>query len=93
MDDVLIQKIQLLKKQRNAVILAHNYVQPEIQDLADFLGDSLELSRRAATLNADVIVFCGVRFMAETAKLLSPDSVVLLPNSSASFPSSKPNRL
>ena len=86
MDDVLIQKIQLLKKQRNAVILAHNYVQPEIQDLADFLGDSLELSRRAATLNADVIVFCGVRFMAETAKLLSPDSVVLLPNSSASCP-------
>jgi len=79
----LLAEIDRLRKERNAVILAHYYQKPEIQDLADFVGDSLELSRKAAATDADVIVFSGVRFMAETAKILSPDKIVVLPDMDA----------
>ena len=75
----MIKKINELRKIRNAVILAHNYVLGEVQDIADFVGDSLELSIKAAATKSPVIVFCGVSFMAETAKLLAPESTVLLP--------------
>ncbi|MBR2626054.1 MAG: quinolinate synthase NadA [Lentisphaeria bacterium] len=75
----IVDEIKQLKKERNAVIMAHNYTLPEVQDIADFSGDSLELARIAAKINAEVIVLCGVRFMAETAKILSPAAKVLHP--------------
>jgi len=82
----LIEKIEQLKQKRNAIILAHNYQLGEIQDLADFQGDSLDLSRKAAATDAEVIVFCGVHFMAETAAILSPDKTVLLPDRNSGCP-------
>ncbi|MCO6401000.1 MAG: quinolinate synthase NadA [Verrucomicrobia bacterium] len=76
----ITEEIRELKEKRNAVILAHSYQRPEVQDIADFVGDSLGLARKAANTDAEVIVFCGVHFMAETASILSPDKKVLLPD-------------
>lgn len=86
MSTELIERIDDLKRKRGAVILAHNYQLPEVQNIADYTGDSLELSRKAAATDANVIVFCGVHFMAETAKILSPDKTVLIPDLKAGCP-------
>ena len=79
-------EILRLRDERRAIILSHNYQRDEVQEIADFVGDSLELSRKAATIDCDVIVFCGVNFMAESASILSPDKTVLLPESDANCP-------
>ncbi len=86
MSDPIVEKISGLKKKHNAIILAHNYQRGEIQDVADFVGDSLGLSQQAAKTDADLIVFCGVHFMAETAALLSPDKTVIMPDEHAGCP-------
>jgi len=82
----MVEKIQRMRKERRAVILAHNYQMAQVQDMADFVGDSLELSQKAAGLDAEVIVFCGVHFMAETAAILAPEKSVLIPDVRAGCP-------
>lgn len=86
MDRAISEKIRRLAQQKNALILAHNYQPPEIQDIADMCGDSLELSIKAAGTKADIVVFCGVHFMAETASILCPEKTILLPRTDAGCP-------
>ena len=86
MNDNLIKKIMNLKKKHNAIILAHNYQIPEVQDIADFLGDSLDLAKKASKTDANTIIFCGVDFMAESAKILNPDKTVIIPDINAKCP-------
>ena len=85
-DPNIVSRIAALKKKHNAVLIAHNYQIGAVQDVADFVGDSLELSQKAAQIESDIIVFCGVHFMAETAAILSPEKTVLLPEKDAGCP-------
>jgi quinolinate synthase len=86
MNNDIVKKIEKLKKKHNAILLVHNYQIPEIQDIADFLGDSLDLAKKAIDNDADNIVFCGVDFMAESAKILNPDKNVIIPDKNAKCP-------
>jgi len=86
MNKKILEKIKVLKEKHNSIILAHNYQLPEIQDIADFLGDSLDLAKKATKTNADNIIFCGVKFMAESAKILNPEKNVIIPDINAICP-------
>jgi len=86
MNNKIREKIDFLKKKHNSIILAHNYQLPEVQDIADFLGDSLDLAKKATMTKADNIIFCGVKFMAESASILNPNKSVILPDINAQCP-------